>query len=110
LDILSLAPALELLPPEDPETNLEACCTTSRHRYLVDLAGGHLTMKGTPNRAYGRMNLNYIGIQTKWTAVEVEKYGDTNWYTACYYVEPAQANRQHQAVRKIQDRDRKRKR
>lgn len=51
LAILSLLPALKLLPPDDPATNLEACCTTSRHRYRVDRLGGHRTRKGNPKRS-----------------------------------------------------------
>lgn len=42
--ILSLAtPALKLLLPPDPATNLDACCTTSRHRYLADALDEHCT-------------------------------------------------------------------
>jgi len=71
LDILSLPPALELLPPEDPATNLEACCTTSRHRNLVDLAGGHLTKKGNPNKAC--RGINSICSPNEMDAVIVDK-------------------------------------
>lgn len=50
--MLSLPPALKLLPPEDPATNLDACCTTRRQRYRADRAGGHLTRKGNPNKSF----------------------------------------------------------